>query len=689
MAADRESTFVLKFDGDEGTLRSVLASLKSQIKSDVADLERVTSKVELFKDVAKNVTTAGAAVSAARAKVDELVASIASIKAASGQSVTGLEKEMKAAEKQLAATTRESDKQQASLAKLDAQLKAAGIDTSKLATEEARLAQALQAATTNATNQAAQQALGLRTLRDVTPELNRLRAAYNTLSVSGTLSVKELAIAQQQLQTRLAEVLASVTGAAGAAKAGGPDLVNFFKNSILPALGVTATIGTVVAGIKEAVAAAKEFQQGVAEIGTVTNLSKEELAGLGAGARQLATDLGVDVQAALKGVFDLIRSGVSPDNALEVLRVSAEAAKAALTDVGTGVKAANLLLDSFGADVSDLPILFDKIIKGAHDGGATLKEFAEAGGPLLNVARAAGASFDELLAVLTVLVDKSGDVGKSFSDLTKILARLQTSDVRAKLRDLNIEGTSIVDIFRQIGERGLTLADVLGVDLAGGGARSAASLATLTTNAKLVPEELERIAKAGGEAARNIRDLFDTPKERADRFDAAVKESSIQLGTLVGASSRVGVAVTGLLTAFNKLPAEFKEANLVGLNFTAIAAAMAVNMKDVAAESQRARDGVAKYGSASGDASDQVSRLADSQKRVRDEIEATARAANAAKAELGDFATRLTADVQALQAASARDIATSTHARKRRSRHLTAAASRRRRQRPRQRWQSI
>src|SRR6185503_13180892 len=99
-------------------------------------------------------------------------------------------------------------------------------------------------------------------------------------------------------------------------------------------------------------------------------------------------------------------------------------------DFGTGVKVVNLLLDNFGAEVGELPDLFDKIVRGSHDGGASFKEFADSAGPLLNVARAAGVSFDDLLATLTVLVDKSGDAGKSVQSLTKIIAELQTSDAQ-------------------------------------------------------------------------------------------------------------------------------------------------------------------------------------------------------------------------------------------------------------------
>jgi hypothetical protein len=145
---------------------------------------------------------------------------------------------------------------------------------------------------------------------------------------------------------------------------------------------------------------------------------------------------------------------VPADNAIEVLRASAIAAKASFTDVGTGAKAANLLLDAFGVTIDQLPTALDKIVKSGHDGGLTLKEFADSAGPLLNVAKAAGIGFDDLVATLTVLADKEGNAGQATTDLTKIIQKLDTSEARQKLRALGIEGDTLVEHLHAAGAEG-------------------------------------------------------------------------------------------------------------------------------------------------------------------------------------------------------------------------------------------
>lgn len=640
MGTDNRAEFILSFEGDAGGISTIMNAFKRSLKGDVAEIEQITANVQLFKGLKGDLETASAAVAATNTQLEKLKDLASNADVPIGKEMI---KSLRDAEKAANAATREFEKQTAAVDKMAKTLTAAGVNTKSLATEETRLALALRQAQDAETQRQAKQQLGLKTLSDVRVEVQKLYAAYNTLSASGTLSVKEVAAAQQQLQSKVAELRAGITGVGAAAKAGGGDLIAFFRNSLLPALGITATLAGLTSALKDAVEQAKQFNQGVAEIGTVTNLSKEQLAALGAGARRLATDIGIDVNAALKGLFDLIRSGVPAENAIDVLRVSAEAAKAALTDVATGVKAANVLIDNFGASTADLPVLFDKIARGAHEGGATLKEFADSGGPLLSVARSLGFSFDDVLATLTVLVDKSGNAEKSFADLTKILAKIDTAEARDKLRELGITGDSLVEIFTQIGERGLSLEQVLGLNLSAGGAKSAASLAALTKNAGELPAKLDAIRSAAGETARNLATLFDTPKERADRFNAAVSESSIQLGLFLGSSSKLAAVATSALGPLNELSAGFRANSVEGTIADNAVSRWIAGLFGVVPATAEAKQGLAD--------------MAEQQRLTAQETARTDAAIQKQITNLGEFATKLAATVQALQAASGRDIA--------------------------------
>lgn len=543
--SDRSSTFLIGVDGDPSNIDAFLTGIKSKFRSATAEIEATTKKVNLFGDLQQRTQASADALFAASQKAAELGKQLDAVKASGDKASDILTVGMRAAKEDVARATAELNKNEAALAKLQATLNKAGVDTTNVARATLQLAAAHKAAAETAAQQAAKEALGLKTLSDIKPQVDKLNAAYATLRDSGKLSTSELATAQTQLAAKLKETNAQVGAIGASAKTTNTDVSAFLTGAATKALAAVASLSTLVGAFVSISSAAKEFQQSLAEISTVTNSSKGDIAGLGSEVRALALSLGFDVQAGLKAVFDLIRSGVPKENAVEVLRVSVEAAKASLTDLGTATRVSTLLLDGFGADVSDLPRLFDALIQGAKDGGATLKEFAEAGGPLLNVARSAKVPFTDLVAVLTVMTDASNDAAGSAAALTKIVLKLGDPEVVAKLRGLGIQSTNLVDIFRELGERGIPIQQV--IDLGIASTKTAAGVTALTNNAaKLVPE-LDKIKDSAGAGAKALADLYNSPKERADRFNAELQETKLALAETYGAGSGVAVLATKAL----------------------------------------------------------------------------------------------------------------------------------------------
>lgn len=641
MANERVSRLVLTFDGEAGTIDQVLNGIKSSMRNAVADIERTTSKVELFGDITRNLPAVQAALDRARERVVAFRVEIDGIKAAGAVPIKALTDGLKEAEKAAAAAQKEFNKQTAELAKLDVQLKAAGVDSKNLAAAQTKLAEASKIATKAAEEQAAKQALGVKTFGDIQPQIAKLNAAFETLRSSGTLSAREISIAQQALNTKIKETSAEVTKLRGSLDGAGLNFSSLLTSGIARFVSFTAVVGTATAGMRESINAAKEYKQSLAEIGTVTNLTEAQLDALGAGARRLSRDIGIDLPEVLKALFEIIRSGVPPENALTVIEVSAKAAKASLTDLATTTKVSAILIDAFGLDVDDLGGAFDKLIQGAHDGGATLKEFAESGAPLLNVARSAGVAFDELVATLTVMTDASNDAAGSAATLTKIIVRLGDPEVRGKLRGLGIETTNLLEVFKQLGERNIPLQQFLDLGIAS--SKTAASVAALTNNTgKLVPE-LEKVRVAAGETEKAVAKLYDSPKERAARFDAALHDTAVQFGLLFGSGSRLASIGTSVLNSFSNLFASFREGgpilSLVRSDTGRLVAAL-LGIKPAAETATKSADATAQ-----------------ALKKAGEEAAVAQTKINAANAALGDTAAKLLTEIQALQAASTRDVA--------------------------------
>ena len=547
---EKLSRYVLEIGGDGTDLNAVFAGIKSKVRSDVAELKQITDRVELFAGIQDSLPQVQRALDSAKQKVRDFTAEIERIKGSNGKPTKELTDGLAAAEKAAAQATKEFQRQQQQLATLDSALTKAGVNTKQLAAEQIRLAEASKVAADAAAQTAAKQALGLTTLKDIAPEVARLRAQFDLLKNSGTLSATEIAGAQRQLDGRIKELTASVNTNAQSFKSLQMEARDTFGPLLLKVTAVVGAITAVAAALHGVTEAAKSYNNELAKVGTVTTLGKESLGELGEGARKLAGELGIGVTDALKALYELIRSGVPADNALEVLRVSAIAAKAAFTDTATGAKAASVLIDAFGIDVKDLSGALDKVVKSAQNGGPTLAEFAENAGGLGNVARATGIEFNELIAVLNVMTDASNDAAGSASTLTKILVAMNKPETRQGLRDYNIEGLSFIDTLRAIAAKvpgGINAFFELGI----ASTKAAVGVAAIVNESERLPKALNDAATAAGTAAATFAKIYNTPAERAKRFDAQLEETKIQLGGVVGASSGALAALTGLLKVMN------------------------------------------------------------------------------------------------------------------------------------------
>jgi TP901 family phage tail tape measure protein len=599
--ADRESAFVISFDGKAGDLSSVLDALKRKIRSDVSEIEAVTSKVELFKQTKTKADEASAAFFKLRERADELRYSIQRIEGEGGKVGTELTAALRATEKQAAAANREFARQSDALAKLNEQLRVAGVDTAKLASEEARLAVATQAAAKAAAEQQARAALGVKSTKETAAEVQRLQAAYETLRRSGA-PLAELAQAQRSLALQTAQLR---TGTGGLAES--------FTAMRGVALGAAAAIGGVAFAVREAVAAAREYETAVARIGTVTSLSADQLGALGNQVRGLAQTLGFDVQEGLRAVYDLLRAGVPAGNVLEVLATADDAAKAGITSLGESAKLAGILVRGFGIDAANLKPALDALFVSAQNGGATFAELAQGLGELAPVAKATGTPIEEVAAALQVMTRAGLDAPSAIGQLTQMLTRLASPETIANLRSLGIESGGLVDTLQQIGARGLSVGEILSLGVSS--KKAAAGVAALTADASALSSAMQQIGASSG--------ALDKASESLNRLNAEAVERLVQ--SLRNLQTTLGQIVTPSVQLINAL------SSLVQL------------LDAIAQRAQRARESFGGLGGVLGDGSSAALGLLNPVALVERALLAAGVAAAEANRRLAEMATQATA----------------------------------------------
>lgn len=520
MATDRESTFTVGFDGSSGDLDKTLDQIRARFKTVVTEIEATTNKVELFKN------TKGKADEAAKSfktLTDEAAAfrkQIAEIESKGGKAGDQLTASLKATEKALVGATREVNRQTEALKKQEAALAKAGVDVKNLATEEIRLATAAKQAAAAQQDVAARTALGIKSFKETQQEISRLTNAYNTLRTNGTSSVQEITRAKTALNTKLRE-LQQETNGAGTSLAG-------LQTRLL---GIAASFVVVTNAVLAAVKANQDYQESVAQIGTVTNLTSEEVKQLGEGVKGLAQTLGFDVQDGLRAVYDLLRQGVPAGNVLEVLAQSDAAAKAALTDIGTAAKLSGVLIRGFGVDAKNLQTELDGLFVLMQNGGATFEELAAGLGEIGPVAKAANVPVREIAAAVQVMTRAGLEAPQALGEVNRILIKLSSKETIKNLGELGIEVKGFAGTIAQIADRGLALDEILELGLSS--KKAAAGVAALTADSRKLATALDLVDGSAGTIERISADLDKLRIESLQRFGASVKNLAISLGETV------------------------------------------------------------------------------------------------------------------------------------------------------------
>lgn len=549
MSEPKVAQYIIGMGGDASDLDAVFAGVKKSARSTVDEIKALTGKVDLFSAITDNLPKVQQALDSAKSKVAQFTAEIAKIEATGTKAPKALTDALAAAERQVSSATKELARQQQQLATLDSQLARAGVNTANLAAEQARLAVASKAAADAAALQAAKQSLGVVTLKDTEGQALKLRASFDALKASGTLSANEIGAAQVALNTKLKELDATVTrtGASFQALKGGA--IEGIGALALKLTAAVAIIGGFVSSLSSVTDAAREYRQALAEASTGTDITKDRIAALGSQAQTLAQQIGVGPIDAVKALFALLRAGVPEGNVVEVLRTSAEAAKASLSDLPTGVRVAKLLLNDFKVPIDQLGNAFDTLKATIGSSKEGFEAFANSGGQLLAVAKSSGVGLDQLGAVLRVMTKNGLDAEESIAALTKIIVQLANPDTRQKLLAIGITSTDLTEIFRKLGEKTVTLNSVL--DLTGVSVKAAGAVATIINSSDQLIPALDRARNSAGAVQSAVEKMYNSPKEISERFHATLEVTKQKLGEQAGATGGLTTATTGLLAAFN------------------------------------------------------------------------------------------------------------------------------------------
>ena len=519
-----------------------LAAFRAGVVRAFQDLQSRTAKIEVLKDLQKDAADANAAVVKLKDRSAELTAVLGKL----GKGDVGFKQlaaEVKATETSLKAAEKAAGTIADKIRLLDGELRAAGIDTKNLAAEQLALAKALEASQRAMATQAARQTLGVVSTDEARAQIAKLQQAYELLRSTGTASVAELAKAKQLLTQRTIELTGQQSLFEGQLREVGVAM-----------LGLVGSVTAYTAGMRGAIIAASQYEQGLASVASITSLNKRQLDELGEGVLRLSARIGIDGVEAFRALYNIIGSGVPAENSLRVLEASSKAAGAGITSIENAARISVQVLNAYQLQIGQLDRVHDILFQTVRDGVISFEDLADKFGTVLPAARTAGVSLEELSAATVVLTRNGLIAPRAMTALEGAIKQLAAPTVEAAgaMAELGITYSGFASTLQQLATKniGPELLRRLIPDVEGQRA-----VALLTNQFGLFRSSLEEANSAAGATAEAFEKLKNTPEQAYKRFTAEVNNLQVASGkALLEGLMPMLDGVTSLIRAYGELP---------------------------------------------------------------------------------------------------------------------------------------
>jgi len=492
---------------------TITLGAKDEASPEVQKLKKeleTLGKVKAFEKLKRDTAAAEAEWKAAQQRVAEMARTMD----AGGAATKKMAREFEQAKRQTVALKQAYVANRDGLQVMRKSLTAAGVDTRKLGEAQKRLAQSTKE--TQAVLQAKAK-LGLKPYQDQRAEIGRLRAAYDILKKSGTLSTRELMRAKQQLRVKTA----ALTGA-----------TNKWSGALAKAhTGMLALASAGYAFVRSFQNYAA-FEQRMGEVNTMLDISKERFAALKVEIRDLTREIPQTASELAAAQYDILSAGVALEDSVGVLEKSAKAAVAGVTDTKTAALTGTGVINAYGMSIDELGDVYDILFQTVKSGVTTFPQLAQGIGNVLPTARAAGVEFGDVAASIAAMTKAGIKTPQAMTALKGAINALAapTPEARKQFKALGITWQGLIPTLEQIRKKSLSI-DQLRLLIPDVEART--GVQALTQNFGDLEEILGKMDIAGGAMQDAYDKMKNTPENQVKLLKNAFDEVLLSSGALI------------------------------------------------------------------------------------------------------------------------------------------------------------
>jgi TP901 family phage tail tape measure protein len=194
-------------------------------------------------------------------------------------------------------------------------------------------------------------------------------------------------------------------------------------------LAGTAIAAGIVGGFALAVKSAVEFDKEMRNVNSIARLSEGRFKALSKSVLGLAKDSGQAPSVLAKGLYDIVSSGFKADKGIKILRVSARAATAGLTDTATATKAVVAALNAYHLGAEDATKVGDVLFQTVNKGVLTFEELSQQIGDVLPAASTLGVPLTAVGGALATITLHGVNAAEAATQVKQVLvSMLKPSD---------------------------------------------------------------------------------------------------------------------------------------------------------------------------------------------------------------------------------------------------------------------
>lgn len=339
-----------------------------------------------------------------------------------------------------------------------------------------------------------------------------------------------------------AQVVNAISGIARAASGGSGSLAGALSGVALAAGGAAVALGAV------SVKTAADFQQAMLKVQALAGLSIQQSQQMSDSILKMATTVGKSPKELADGLYYVASAGYRGADALNILKLSAEAAATGNFDMKTAADALTSAMNAFGVDASSASYIMDQMTATVSAGKLEWSSYANVVGKLSVISRASNVSFAEANAALATLTNSGYSARLAGTSLGNLFTQL---DLKADSLAKNAKKLSIA--FDEQKFKSMTLAEQIQylTQITGG---NQSELLKLMNNNATALKTFDALSNSLDTYQHNLQSVSDAHGATAKAFDVAQQGFNQSMARLNAAGQvlliTIGSQLLPVLTRF-------------------------------------------------------------------------------------------------------------------------------------------